>query len=144
MAYSTISHKRALHNYFILCLNHQKTYGNFGKGSEISANFRKLKKSFEPVFDKLKCFMKRLENFGNGSKNIFRYFYDFLKFSENLQKSSEMLGNLRKLSENFGNGSKVIFRCFYNFKNFSKIFGSLQKCSEIFGNFRKTLETVQK
>ena len=57
-------------------------------------------------------------------------FYDFLKFSENLQKSSEVFGNLRKFSENFGNGSKVIFRCFYDF---FKIFG---KSSEIFGSIR--------
>ena len=46
-------------------------------------------------------------------------FYDFLKFSENLRKSSEVFGNIRKFSKNFGNGSKDIFRCFYNFLKFS-------------------------
>ena len=55
------------------------------------------------------------ENFGNCSKLIYRCFYDFLKFSENLRKSAEVFGNLRKFSENFGNSSKVIFRCFYEF-----------------------------
>ena len=47
--------------------------------------------------------MKLLENFGNSSKVFSRCFYDFLKFSETLRKSSEVLGNLRKVSENFGN-----------------------------------------
>ena len=61
------------------------------------------------------------ENFGNGSKVIFRCFYDFFKFSENLWKSSEILRN----------GSKVIFRCFYDFLIFSE---NLRKCSEIFGD----------
>ena len=60
----------------------------FWKSSEISGNFRKLRKRFKPVFEELKRFMKPLENFGNGSKVIFRCFYDFLKFSENLRKSS--------------------------------------------------------
>ena len=86
----------------------------FGKSSEIFGSVRKFS-----------------ENFGNGSKVIFRCFYDFLKFSENLRKSFEVFGNLRKFSENFGNGSKVIFRCFYNFLKFSE---NLRKCSEIFGN----------
>ena len=40
--------------------------------------------------------MKLLENFGNSSKVFSRCFYDFLKFSENLRKSSEVFGNLRK------------------------------------------------
>ena len=34
------------------------------------------------------------ENFGNGSKVIFRSFYDFLKFSENLRKCSEIFGEI--------------------------------------------------
>ena len=51
----------------------------FGKSSEI---FGSVRKSSE-----------------NGSKVIFRCFYDFLKFSENLRKSSEVFGNLRKTSE---------------------------------------------
>ena len=42
--------------------------------------------------------MKFSENFGNGSKVIFRCFYDFLKFSENLRKSSEVFENRRKIS----------------------------------------------
>ena len=64
-------------NYFIPCLNLRKTYGNFGKSSEISANFRKLRKRFKPVFEELKRFMKLLENFGNSSKVFSRYSYDF-------------------------------------------------------------------
>ena len=32
---------------------------------------------------------KFLENFGHNSKVIFRCFYDILKFTENLRKSSE-------------------------------------------------------
>ena len=54
-------------------------------------------------------------------RSVFHRFYDFLKFSENLRKSSEAFGNLRKFSENFGNGSKVIFRCFYDFLIFFKM-----------------------
>ena len=71
------------------------------------------------------------ETFGNlrkQFKSVFYLFYDFLKFSENLRKSSEVFGNLRKCSEIFGNfwktsetGSKVIFRCFYDFLKFFKI-----------------------
>ena len=119
VACSTVSHEKALHNCFIPCLNLRKTYGNFGKSSEISLNFRKLRKRFKPVIEELKQFMKLLENFGNSSKVfsgsvwkyseifgklqkrfkvIFRWFYDFLKFSENLWKSSEVFGNLRKIS----------------------------------------------
>ena len=67
-------------------------------------------------------------------------FYNFLKFSENFRKSSEVFGNLRTFSENFGNGSKVIFRWFYDFLKFSEnlrksleVFGNLRKCSENFG-----------
>ena len=75
-----------------------KIFGNLWKSSEAFGILRKF-----------------LENFGNGSKVIYRCFYDFLKFSENLRKSSEVFKNLRKFSENFGNGSKVIFRCFYDF-----------------------------
>ena len=81
------------------------------------------------------------DTFGNlrkQFKSVFHRFYDFLKFSEILRKSSEAFGNLRKFAKNFGNGSKVIFRCFHDF---FKIFGI---SSEVFGNFRKTSETVQK
>ena len=59
--------------------------------------------------------MKLLENFGNSSKLFSRCFYDFLKLSEKLRKSSEVFETLRKFSENFGNGSKVVFRYFYDF-----------------------------
>ena len=83
--------------------------------------------------------MKLLENFGNSSKVFSRCFYDFLKSSENLRKSSEVFGNLRKFAENFGNGLKVIFRCFYDFLKFSE---NLQKSSEVFGNPRKRFPDV--
>ena len=46
-----ICHSKALHNYSIPCLNLRKTYGNFGKSSEISAIFRKLQKRLKPVFE---------------------------------------------------------------------------------------------
>ena len=118
MACSTVSHEKALHNYFIPCINLRKTYGNFGKSSEVSANFLKLRKRFKPVFEDHRRFMKLLENFGNSSKVFSRCFYYFLKFSENLRKSSEKLRN----------GSKVIFRFFFLiFFNFRKIFGNLRK-----------------
>ena len=128
MACSTASHEKALHNYFIPCLNLRKAYGNFGKSSEISAIFRKLGKRFKPVFEEPETIYEtNLENFRNSSKVFSRCFYNFLKFSENLWKSSEVFGNLRKFPENFGNGSKVIFRCFYDFSKFSK---NLRKSSE--------------
>ena len=85
--------------------------------------------------------MKHLENFGNSSKVFSRCFYDFLKFSENLRKSSEVFRNIRNFSENFGNGSKVIFRCFYDFLKFSE---NLRKSSEVFGNLRKIPGRVRK
>ena len=72
-----------------------------------------------------------MENFGNSSKMFSRCFYGFLKFSENLRKSSELFRNLQKFSENFGNGSKVIFRCFYDFLKFSE---NLQKFPDVIGH----------
>ena len=99
-ACSTVSHKKALHNYFIPCLNLRKTYGNFGKSSKISVNFRKLRKRFKPVFEELKRFVKLLENF----KSVFQMFLWFLKFSENLRESSE---SVRKSSEIFGKLRKL-------------------------------------
>ena len=55
---------------------------------------------------------KSSQNFGNGSKVIFRCFYDFLKFSENLWKSSEVFGNIRKrfpnVIGNVRNGSQEL------------------------------------
>ena len=104
----------ALHNYFIPCLKLRKTYGDLGKSSQISANFRKLRKRFKPAFEELKRFMKLLENYGNSSKLFSRCFYEFLKI---FGKSSEVFGNHRKFSENLGNGSKVIFKCFDDFSN---------------------------
>ena len=80
----------------IPCLNLRKTNGNFGKSSEISANFRKLRKRFKPVFEELKRFIKLLENFGNSSRVYSKCFYDFLNFWENLRKSPEICGKLRK------------------------------------------------
>ena len=77
VACSTVSYEKALHNYFIPCLNLRKIYGNFGKVSEISANFRKLRKRFKPVFEKLRRFTKLLENFGNSSKVFSRCFIIF-------------------------------------------------------------------
>ena len=100
VACSTVSHEKALHNYFIPCLNLRKTNESFGKSSKISAIFRKLRKRFKPVFEALKRFMKLLENFGNSSKVSSRCFYDFLKFSG---KSSEIFVSVRKTSEVFGN-----------------------------------------
>ena len=129
MACSTLSHEKALHNYFIPCLNLRKGYGNFGKSSEIYANVRKLRKRFKPVFEKLKRSMKLLENFGNSSKVFSRWLYDFLKSSENFgnpRKSSEIFGKLRKRF-------KSNFQSFYNFFRYSE---NLWKCSEIFGKFR--------
>ena len=89
-----------------------KSPENFGKGSEISANFRKLRKRFKPVFEKLERFMKILENFGNSSNVFSRCFNDFLKSSENLLKSSEVFGNLWKrfpdMIGNVRNGSQEL------------------------------------
>ena len=41
-----------------------------------------------------KIFGKSSKIFGNCSKVIFRCFYDFLKFSENLRKCSEIFGDI--------------------------------------------------
>ena len=131
-ACSTVSHEKALHNYFIPCLNLWKTYGNFGKSSEISAHFRKLRKRFKPVLRSL----NDLWNFRKTSETVQKCFADVLWFLKIFGKSSEnisleVFGNLRKSLENFGNGSKVIFRCFYNFLEFSE-------------NLRKSSETISR
>ena len=135
---STVSHEKALHNYFIPCLNLRKTYGNFGKSSEISANFRKFRKRFKPFLRSL----NDLWNFWKTSESVQKCFPNvlwFYKISENLRKFSEVFGNLRKFSENFGNGSKVIFRCFYDFLKFSE---NLRKrfpdVIEMFGMVRRS------
>ena len=134
MACSTVSHEKALHiKYFIPYLNLRNIYRNFWKfRKDFKPNFEELLKTVYENFGKSSTYgflQKLLENFGNNSEVFSRYFYDFLKFSEN-----------------FGNGSKAIFSCFnlWLFKNFQKIFGNHWKCSEIFRNFRKTLEMVQK
>ena len=132
-----VSLKKALHNYFIPCLNLRKTYGNFGKSSEISANFRKLEKRFKAVFEELKRFMKLLENFGNSSKVFPDDFIKILKFSENLRKSSETFGSVRKYSEIFRKLLNWFKNNFLMFLWFFKIFG---KSSEVFGNLRKFSE----
>ena len=69
----------------------------FGKSSEISANFRKLRKRFKPVFEEL----ERIYETCKTSETVQKCFQDVfiifsLKFSENLRKSSEVFGNLRK------------------------------------------------
>ena len=48
------------------------------------------------------------ENFGNGSKVIFRCFYDFLKFSENLRECSEIFGKCPDVIRNVPNGSQEL------------------------------------
>ena len=85
---------------------------NFRKSLEVFGSIREFRKTSETV---QKCFPDVLlifENFpnifgnlrkcskkiGNGSKVIFRCFYDFLKFSENLRESSEVFA---KSSGNF-------------------------------------------
>ena len=126
-----------MHNNFFPCLNLRKTYGNFGKSSEISANFRKLRKRFKSVFEELLNALKTIyETFGKLRKqfqSVFRWFYEFLLNRE----SSELFGNIRKTSENIGNVSKIIFRCFYDFFDFSEC---LRNSSEVFGNLRKLME----
>ena len=82
------------------CLNLWKTYGNFGKSSEIFVNFRKLRKRFKPVFEELKRFMKLLENFGNSSKVFSRSSNDFKIFGKSSEIFGiEVLGNLGKFSK---------------------------------------------
>ena len=98
VACSMVSHEKALHNYFIPCLNLRNTYGNFGKSLEISANFRKFRKCFKP-------FLRSLNDYWNFWKTLetvqkcFPDIFDFLKSLENLQKTSEVFGNFRKTSE---------------------------------------------
>ena len=115
VACSTVSHEKAWHNYFIPCLNLQKTYGNFGKSSEISANFRKLRKQFKSVFQ------------------------TFLWFFEIFGKSSEIFGSVRKSSETCG---KLRKRFKSNFQMFLWLFKIFGKSSKIFGSVRKSSETI--
>ena len=103
MACFTVYHEKALHNYFIPCLNLQITYGNFRKRSEISGNFRKLGKRFKPVFESLNDLCKFWKIFCMQSSEIFgkvrKRSKTVLKLSENLRKCSEIFGNFRKTSE---------------------------------------------
>ena len=99
------------------------------------------KKGFMKILEIFGNLQKLLEIFVNSSEVFSSIFIVFLKFSENLRKSSEAFrnlwdcsGKLQKFSNNFGSSSKVIFRFF-------KIFG---KSLESFENFWKTSETVQK
>ena len=62
--------------------------GILGRARKSPSNFRKLQKRLKPVFEEL----SRFQVFS-------RCFYDFLKFSEYIRKSSEVFGNLRKFSE---------------------------------------------
>ena len=92
-----------------------KRYGFYLRVAKISHELSATKRVRCFVHEKIKSI-----SFGNGVMFFLLYghrtsFYDFLKSSENLLKSSEVFGNSRKFSENFGNGSKVIFRCFYDF-----------------------------
>ena len=74
----------------------------------------------------LRNLRKILENFRNSGKVIFRCFYYFLNFLENLQKSLESFGKLQKRFKNV----------FFNVPIF-KIFG---KSLEIFRSVQKLLE----
>ena len=81
----------------------KKIYENFGKSLAIFRNFCKSSETVKNCFPSFLRYFKIFgissevfgnlrkfsENFGNGSKVIFRCFYDFLKFSDNLRKSSK-------------------------------------------------------
>ena len=83
--------------YFIPCLNLRKTYGNFGKSSEISANFRKLRKRFKPVFsEEHKQFMKLSETVQKCFADVFMIFLNFRKIFGSARKSTEIFGKHRK------------------------------------------------
>ena len=133
--FSMVSHEKPLHNYFIPCLDLRKTYGDFGKSSETSSNFRKLLKRFKPVFEEHKRFMKLLKNFGNSSKVFSRCFYDFFNFPK-------IFGNLRKCSEILGNFRKTLETVQSNFQMFLWLFKIFGKSSEIFGCVRKSSGTI--
>ena len=50
VACSTVSHEKALHNCLVPCLNLRKIYGRFRNSSQLSGNFRKVRKRFKPIF----------------------------------------------------------------------------------------------
>ena len=58
-------------------------------------------------------FRKFSESFGNGSKVIFRCFYDFLEFSENHRKCSEIFGDIftSEDMENILRGTRMYTYC---------------------------------
>ena len=106
----TVSNEKALHNYFIPCLNLTEILARARKSPRFSKNFGNASNPFSRGFGKLR----------KQFRSVFQVIYDFLKSSENLRKSLEVFGNLWKFSENFGNGSKILFRCFYDFLKFSE------------------------
>ena len=114
---------------FIPCLNLRKTYGNLPKSTEISGNFRKLRKRFTVVFGNLNG-LKNLKIFGNVHKFL-QKFGDGPKWFLNVRK---MLEDLRKCSENLFKSN------FQKFLWFFKIFG---KSSEIVGSVRKSSENFR-
>ena len=73
----TVSHEKALHNYFIPCLNLRKIYGNV----------RKLRKRFKPVIEELLLNKKKIyENF----EKSLAIFGNFWKTSETVQVFSNV------------------------------------------------------
>ena len=95
----------------ITTLSHAQIFGKF---TGIYKNFRNAsnpslrnfyKKRFMSILENLwqsletfgNLLWKISESFGNGS--VFQHFYDFLKFLENLQKSSEVFRNRQKIWE---------------------------------------------
>ena len=81
------------------------------KSPRISENFGNASNLF--LRSSNDYFTKLLEHFGNSSKVFSRCFYDFLKFSENLRKCSEIFITFQKTSEIVQ--IEVIFRCFMIF-----------------------------
>ena len=135
---SMVSHEKALHNYFIPCLNLQKTYGNLGrarKSQRISKNFGNTSNPFLSSLNDLWNFWKTSETVQ--IKVFSRCFYDIFKI---FGKSSEIFRSVWKYSEICGKlwkRFKSNFQMFlWFFKIFGKTFRNLQKCSEIFRNFQ--------
>ena len=130
----TVSHEKALHNYFIPCLSLRKTYGNFGKSSEISANFRKLGNASNLFLRSLNDLWKFWKTSETLSSKVFsRCFYGI--FLKNFRK---IFGSVRKSSDIFGKLQKRFKSNFEIFLWFFKIFGksseNLRKCSQVFEN----------
>ena len=86
--------------------NCSENVGHFWKTSET------VQKFFPDVFMIFKIFRNLrnfLENFGNGSKVIFRCYYDILNFSKNLRKCSQIVGDIfaSKDIENILRGTRM-------------------------------------